>query len=270
MDIIDAHLHFMPQDRYFGETAAAAGEENTLGWLQAAFNRAGISHGVVMGNRGLALAAHDYPPFLSYCIGLDREAMGPGLKQALPLVEAHLQRPGCVGVKLYPGYNEADVTAPAYTPVYELAARFGKPVAIHTGATAGPQAYLKYCRPLLLDTLAVNHPRTLFVMCHYGNPFLAEAAAVVGKNPNVCADLSGLLEGRVDVDRLFQNQGHYIAQLQGWIEYLGAYDKLMFGTDWPLADHAGYVEFIKRIIPEAHWEAVFARNARRIYGLPDR
>ena len=51
-------------------------------------------------------------------------------------------------------------------------------------------------------------------MCHFGNPFLQEAAAVLGKNPNVCADLSGLLEGRVELDRYFEEQAGYAGLLK--------------------------------------------------------
>ena len=34
-----------------------------------------------------------------------------------------------------------------------------------------------------------------------------DAAAVVSKNPNVAADISGLLEGRVSLDVLFEEKG---------------------------------------------------------------
>ena len=110
-------------------------------------------------------------------------------------MEAHLRRDNCCGVKLYPGYNKIALSDPMYQPIYRLAARYGKPVAVHMGLTAFSRAHLKYCHPLALDEVAADHPDTQFVMCHFGNPFLEAAAAVVEKNPNVAADLSGLLEG---------------------------------------------------------------------------
>lgn len=269
MRSIDAHLHFVPGDPYFTATAEKAGEENTEAWLKKAFAEAGVVHGVVMGNRSLALEDHAYPAFLSYCIGVDPVVFGDW-KASLPLIEAHLARRACVGLKLYPGYNREDIGGPAYEPLFDLAAQYKKPVAIHTGATAGPNAHLRYCHPLVLDALAADHPRVQFVMCHYGNPFLADAAAVVSKNPNVAADLSGLLEGRVDVDRIFAEQEHYLLLLRAWIEYLGADGRVMFGTDWPLADHSGYIAFLRRLLPEKRHEAVFYENAVRIYELRDR
>ena len=70
MKIIDAHLHFCKED-YFDEIALAAGHENTAEHLEDAYQRLGIVHGVVMGNKSLEPKEHDYPAFLSYCIGLD-------------------------------------------------------------------------------------------------------------------------------------------------------------------------------------------------------
>ena len=41
----------------------------------------------------------------------------------------------------------------------------------------------------------------------------------------------------------------------------------MFGTDWPIVNLGEYIGFIRRLVPEAHWEPVFFDNANRIYGL---
>ena len=51
------------------------------------------------------------------------------------------------------------MTDAVYEPVYELAAAYDKPVAVHMGETAGPSAYLKYAHPLTLDEAAVKHPQ---------------------------------------------------------------------------------------------------------------
>ena len=45
-----------------------------------------------------------------------------------------------------------------------------------------------------------------FVMCHFGNPWLMDAAAVVEKNENVAADLSGLLEGKFDIPEFLEDK----------------------------------------------------------------
>lgn len=274
MKIIDAHLHFCPERTgYFNEIAIAAGHENTEAHLRVEYERLGIAGGVVMGNGGLSLKEHEkYPEYLCYCIGLDRDRIledSGGLSQeSWDLVEAHLKRPNCVGIKLYPGYDPYYITDPSYGPAYELAAAYDKPVAVHMGETAGTGAILKYSHPLTMDEAAVTHPKVRFVMCHFGNPWLADAACVVAKNENVSADLSGLLEGRIVAEEYFREQKGYVEALDTWLKYANSYDKLMFGTDWPLANLEDYIGFAKRLIPERYWEAVFYGNAERIYGLP--
>ena len=41
----------------------------------------------------------------------------------------------------------------------------------------------------------------------------------------------------------------------------------MYGTDWPIVNLGECVEFIKRLIPERHWERISFHNANRIYHL---
>ena len=45
------------------------------------------------------------------------------------------------------------------------------------------------------------------------------------------------------------------------------WDRLMYGTDWPIVNLGEYLQFIQRLGPESHWEKVFFQNANRIYGL---
>lgn len=56
-------------------------------------------------------------------------------------------------------------------------------------------------------------------MCHFGNPWLPDAAAVLEKNAKVFADLSGLLEGLFDLDELFEeNSGIFLFSAR-WLGY---------------------------------------------------
>lgn len=271
MNIIDAHLHIFPQEERTCAMARAVGHENSIPHLQKVYEELHISHGVVMGNRSLEVGFHQYPvEQFHYCVGLDSLVMGRGetIPEDLPdQVEEHLKRESCCGVKLYPGYNKIWLTDPIYTPIYRLAQRYDKPVAVHMGLTAHPRAHLKYSHPLALDEAATDNHKTRFVMCHLGNPFLQEAAAVLEKNRNVSTDLSGLLEGRVDLDRYFEERAGYVELVRTWLNYVGCWDRVMFGTDWPIVNLKEYIDYIGRIIPQEHWEAVYFDNANRIYGL---
>lgn len=270
MKIIDAHLHLFTGPSA-EEMAQNVGHHNDISHLRQVYGQLDIVHGVVMGNHSLDITAHNYPPDLyHYCAGLDSGLMEDGkhVPPDLPeRLEEHLKQENCCGVKLYPGYNKIWLSDPIYEPVYDLAARYNKPVAVHMGLTAFSRAHLKYCHPLALDEVAADHPNTRFVMCHFGNPFFDAAAAVVEKNPNVAADLSGFLEGRVNLDEYFRVQAGYADLLRTWLVAINCWDKILYGTDWPIVNLAEYIQFIQRIVPEEYWERVFFHNANRIYGL---
>lgn len=268
MKIIDAHLHFAT-DAYFDEIAKAAEHENSADHLLEQYRMRGMVHGIVMGNLPVEELEPAYPPFLSYCIGLDSQVFDMAkLPQKLHLIEQHLRSERCAGIKLYPGYASFYLYDDRLAPIYELAARYKKPVAVHTGLTATDKALLKYSHPLVMDEAATKFREVQFVMCHFGEPWFTDAAAVIEKNPNVAADLSGLLERKIPDFAAFCEKKHfYIERLKGWLEYLDLYDRFMFGTDWPLANLGDYIAFTKEIIPEEHWQEVFYENAVRIYHL---
>jgi predicted TIM-barrel fold metal-dependent hydrolase len=137
----------------------------------------------------------------------------------------------------------------------------------HTGDTSSEDAKLKYADPLLIDEVAVDHRGVTFVIAHCGNPWLASAAEVAYKNPNVFLECSALMTGDMDalpratVDRYVSDAISYVL---GFLEDPG---KLMFGSDWPLVDLAAYVRAYARAVPREHWEAVFHGNAARVFGF---
>ena len=261
MQVIDAHLHLFAPGPESDAMAQAVGHENTTAYLAQYYAAHGISHGIVMTNQTLHPS---FPSFLHYCLGLDQHRID---ENTLSCVEENLKSEQCVGIKLYPGYNRILVTDPCFDPIYALAAKYHKPVAIHTGMTAHARALLRYCHPLTLDDAAAAHPDVTFIMCHFGNPFLAEAAAVLEKNPNVYADLSGLLAGRQDLTAYYHRQTGYLSILKSWIAYVDDYRRFLFGTDFPAVNIEEYISFIKHLIPAKHYHTVFFENANQVYQL---
>lgn len=271
--IIDAHLHlFKNEDGMAEEMAAKVGHHNSTSHLREAYEEFDMCHGIIMGNGSLDVNEHNYPEDLfHYCVGLDSswtaDNDAKSIQQMTDKLETHLKRESCCGIKLYPGYNKIPLSDKIYQPAYELAASYDKPVAVHMGLTSHSQAHLKYCHPLALDEVAADHEQTRFVMCHFGNPFFESAAAVMAKNQNVATDLSGILEGRVNLDEYFREQEGYIFLFKTWLAAIGDWDRIMYGTDWPIVNLGEYIEFVERLVPEKHWDKVFFENASRIYGL---
>ncbi|MCD7838428.1 MAG: amidohydrolase family protein [Clostridiales bacterium] len=278
MKIVDAHMHLFTgnstlasagkiPDRQTGDRMAQAiRQKNTVEFIASHYREIGISGGIVMGTGDLETQGEDLPDGYYYCVGLTEVPLKQ-LGASLELIERHLRRETCVGIKLYPGYFSFYPSDTVFCPVYKLLLKYGKVLVVHTGQTASRNAKLKYARPIYLDEIAVDFPDLKIVMCHFGNPFLAEAAAVLEKNPNVYADLSGLLEGPIDMELLIKNQERYLSSLREWICYGGDSRKFMFGTDWPAVSCVEYINFIKEIVPSSWWANVFSANAERIYSL---
>jgi len=262
MRIIDAHLHIFENSEYTETKNSFAGK------LTGLYENLEIKAGIVMGNQALLPESYNFPPAFRYCIGVGTfERMVKPSAEILLAAEEHLKRKACVGIKIYTGYTPIYAFDERLKPFYALADKYDKPVAFHTGMTAGSMGLLKYSHPLAVDEAAAAFPNVRFVLCHFGNPFLAEAAAVMEKNSNVSADLSGLLDGKTDLDRYFDRHLGYVQLLRTWMRYVDDDSRFMFGTDYPAVDIENYVEFISRLVDKESMEKIFFENANRIHGL---
>lgn len=185
-------------------------------------------------------------------------------------VERQLQSTRVKALKSYLGYSYYGPNSPNYVPYYELAARYEIPFIFHTGDNHSTLAKVKYAHPLLVDEVAVEHRNVNFVIAHFGNPWIIDAAEVVFKNENVWADLSGLLVGDEAYFRNASERGvllRLIERVKQGIEFTDRPDKFLYGTDWPLAPMRVYREVVERIIPEEYHDAVFYQNANALFKL---
>lgn len=183
---------------------------------------------------------------------------------------------GFSGLKLWTvaGFVPDDI---AYYPLYEEAARLGCPIMVHTGQGPG-DTYLKSCRPVFVDKLAVDFRGINFIMAHMGTPWVDEALTVCFKNPNVYVDLSAW-QG---VSALFPFELARVLSLAK-LRYMSMH-KVLFGSDWPLFSELysqkEWVEAIRNLahpellgmmgLPEitpSDKEMILGKNAQRALGL---
>ncbi len=186
----------------------------------------------------------------------------------LALVEAVLKQGRVKGLKVYLGYLHYGPNHVGYHPYYKLAAQYHTPVIFHTGDTYSAKAKVKYAHPRLIDEVAVDFPDTRFVLAHFGNPWITDAAEVVYKNRNVWADLSGILIGDAESFRKSAQDGaleRVVNRIKQGIEYTEAPEKFLFGSDWPLAPVAVYREFIEQLFPKNLHPAVFRDTAQHVF-----
>ena len=289
--MIDAHIHVV-HDHTPGTKPTGAGgsilderPDVLAGHVRAEMKAAGITHALGMGRLD---APADDPLGINGTLRL--ATMVPGLHaigvadptrteaehpEHFRRAEEQLASGKVVALKAYLGYVHFGPDSTRYEPYYRLAARHKVPFVFHTGDTWSTRAKVRFAHPLLVDDVAVDHPEVRFVLAHFGNPWLTDAAELVYKNDNVWADLSGLIVGderqfRVDA------AGHPPAD-SSWAflrpELLKAFhyaekpERFLYGTDWPLAPMAGYRRFIESVLPKDHHEAVFEKNARQLFGL---
>jgi uncharacterized protein len=179
------------------------------------------------------------------------------------------ETPELAGIKLFPGYHPFYPHDPRLDPVYEYATRRKLPVLIHTGDTMNPQGLVKFARPVEVDEVAVRFRDVPFVLCHFGNPWVDEAAEVVYKNRNVYADTSGLLAhpSHPLFDRMVELCRKRV--LEG-ILMVGSADRILYGSDWPLIDLKVALSLVTSLdLSERDRTAILGGNARRLFGLPD-
>ena len=264
MKIIDAHLSFVPDSEYLSQLAIESGHQNSAEYLIKIYRDLGIERGIVMGTPSLEFKR--YPRFLSYCVGLDNcEWKAQDWQKNLELIEKHLRNRECVGIKLYPGYWDFFIDDESLAPIYKLAEKFNKPIAIHAGLTSNENFDVPiFCSPEVFRKAAEKFPNNRFVMCHFAQPLFRQAARLMKKFPNIATDLSGILEGQMSVKSFDEN---YLWIFRDSLELIGDFDRIMFGTDFPLANIQNCIEFVKSIVPKSEWEKVFYYNAVKIYNL---
>jgi predicted TIM-barrel fold metal-dependent hydrolase len=264
--IIDCHVHL---NNYHEQETHVL--EQSLDKLQHAMEQSGVAYSLVLTsylvtpNRpstAQVVKAIENIPNLGVVAGISylkyRER---DLRELSDFLQAGLVR----GLKLYPGYEPFYPHDRRLEVVYELAEEYGVPVMVHCGDTYTPKGKVKFSHPLEMDEVAVDHRNVNFVICHLGNPWLVDCMEVVYKNPNVYADISGLVLG--EFTEAFED--YMVEQIEDVILYAGEPDRFLFGSDWPICSMRSYVEFVRQLkMPESDRHAMLYENARRLFKLP--
>jgi uncharacterized protein len=171
------------------------------------------------------------------------------------------------GLKFYPGYEHFYPAEPSIRCYLELAEKHNRPVIFHSGDTLSSphlkSSKLKYALPIHVDDLAVEMPELKIVIAHMGYPWQREAAEVVYKNANVYADCSGFFYGEPDP----QTSEHFGKVLREFIDIAGNYDKLLFGSDWPVSNQVSYRGVMERYVPTGEKDTFFHGTAERLFGI---
>jgi predicted TIM-barrel fold metal-dependent hydrolase len=273
---VDTHLHL---SRWWPEIQATGYRRDidfTVKGLLREMDAAGI-------DRGILIQVNDAPTVREGLLEAREMVLESGGRLRLVSTVDPTEGPGAVGdqidrwegtpelagIKLFPGYHPFYPHERRLDPVYEYAHRRKIPVLIHTGDTMDQHGLVKYARPIEVDEVAVRFREVPIVLCHFGNPWIDEAAEIVYKNPNVYADTSGLLahpsyplfDRMVDLCR---------KRLMDAILTVGSATRVLYGSDWPLIDLKLALTLVTSLdLPERDRAAILGGNARRLFGLPE-
>ena len=140
------------------------------------------------------------------------------------------------GVTVSPANQDFHPSDSRAMRVYAEAEKLGMPILIHPGSQFTEQSKLEYGRPCLLDEMARSFPALRIVIAQLGQPWVDETIVLLGKHPNVFADVSGLLR------RPWQAYNSLVLAHQ-----YGVIDKLLFGSDFPYTNATECIETLYSI-----------------------
>lgn len=268
MKIIDAHIHTNFDDFEGKKFTQEQGIDFSISGLKKELKVNSVEMAITITTNPNARTPGEYSLLRKQC------AEDPRLKPVCSInpnftshkyqkmVEQALKGP-FVGIKIFPGYHSVYPSDPRYFPFYKLAAKYNKPVIIHSGDTFGSNYLIKYAHPLAIDEIAVKFPKTIFIIAHLGNPWIRDAAELIYKNENVYTDVSAFCIGHAhgnDFKRIQQD-------IQWALSYTGRADKFLYGSDWPLTLMKEYIAMIKKAVQKKYHQKVFYQNAKRIFQL---
>ena len=158
------------------------------------------------------------------------------------------------GVHIHPhGFDMAPDHA-YYFPYYAKCQELGVPVVISMGHTLDIMP-VENGRPIRLDRAAIYFPDVAFVMTHTGWPWVEEAIAMAWKHPNVFLGTSAYAPK------------YWKPEMVKFINSHGQ-DKVMWGTDFPLIDHAESLTQIDALgLRDTSKAKLLHDNAARVFGL---
>ena len=145
---------------------------------------------------------------------------------------------------MLPSYNYAAINDRRIWPLYETAAELGVPLTLHTGWSSLPAGRSPaYDHPLYIEDALVDFPGLRPILAHCGFAWSELVLMLMAKNPNVAADFAWW----------GPSQPPWRAAQTLWMgKYLGVFDRLVWGTDYPFTDFGSDLAYWRSI--PAHCE----------------
>ncbi|MEZ4357935.1 MAG: amidohydrolase family protein [Eubacteriales bacterium] len=157
---------------------------------------------------------------------------------------------GLKGLKFHPDFQEFDIDDPRAIDIYKVASELNLPIIFHMGDKTK-----KFSEPLKLRRVIDKIPDLKAIAAHFGGYSAWESSKKYLVGQNVFMDTSSSL---------------FILPPEEAIEiiYMHGYDKIFFGTDFPMWDHEEELaRFLKLPLKENEKSAILYDNAAHFLKL---
>lgn len=286
--MIDIHAHTSNKELWELHTKSA-----TLDVLEAHAEEYGIDKIVLMATyfpfKGGGLPNHELlrriegrDKFLVFASLDAMNNLEQGVKELRELAESRKVH----GFKLYPGYQDFHLSDERIFSVFELAAKHGLPVAIHSGdlhhccpkdlATnkrekCGGRCYIDelgdLSRPREVVVAAERFPEVNFIMCHLSNPFFGELRDVMRQCRNVYTDISGQFTSGSSEDSP-EYRLVLVGEIRKFLDLEHGSERLMFGSDFPIQSYEDSVTLVRSLgLTKEVEDKIFHQNAATLLKL---
>jgi len=189
------------------------------------------------------------------------------LPEALADIRAAHGELGMKAITVSPAAQDFHPADSRAMQVFAEAARLKMPVFVDQGIHFSVQSKMEFGRPVLLDEVARELPQLKLVIAHMGYPWVDETVVMLGKHPNLYADISSILH------RPWQAYNAIMSAYQ-----YGVIDKLLFGSDFPYTQAASAIESLYRInqlvtgtnlptVPRPFLAAIVERDTLGLLGI---
>ena len=262
MTVIDGHFHIWPDAIARRALANPSpeqqrfGDGTTAGAIEV-MDRAGIDRAVCLGVANTARHLESANAFVGSLdpgrfIGFGTIHPDVSVEENVATLRAHHIR----GVKIHPLFQNFSLDDPRLSEI--LDALQGEFAAIVHVGKGGAKFGGEQCTPQMLRDLAHRFPRLDLVACHFGGYHLLDEAeeSVVG------------LPGRVHLDTSWPPSLATLdrKRIRAIINRHGP-DRVVFGSDWPMADPSAEVASIESLgLGEEHTKAILGENLARMIG----
>ncbi len=236
--------------------------ERSLVLLLEEMDRAGVTHGVVLGrDAGERFGASSNDEIAEFCAGSGDRFVGfAGIngrdpKAAVDQVR-RIKALGLRGAAFDNGFVELHQDDPALWPVYDAVAEEGLPLALTASMLLGSD--MSFAHPDRFRTVAKRYPDTQILVPHAGWPWTTLACAVAYENPNIWLMPDCYLNTRAP------GTDDFVQAANTFME-----DRLLYASAYPVRPIGTSLETF-RSLPlkkQAMAKALFS-NAQRLLGWP--